>query len=34
MSGARVPAAHKSAFAMEPPVPVGTEFAAAHSTHA
>jgi hypothetical protein len=25
-------AAHKSAFALEPPVPVGTEFAAAHST--
>jgi MFS family permease len=34
ISGARVPAAHKSAFRMEPPVPVGTEFAAAHSTHA
>ena len=30
---ARAPAsvAHKSAFAVEPPVPVGTEFAAAHS---
>ena len=28
------PATHKSAFAVEPPVPVGTEFAAAHSTHA
>jgi hypothetical protein len=26
------PVAHKSAFALEPPVPVGTEFAAAHST--
>jgi MFS family permease len=25
--------APKSAFAVEPPVPVGTEFAAAHSTH-
>ena len=34
ISGARVPAAHKSAFRMEPPVPVGTEFAAAHSTQA
>ena len=33
ISGARVPA-HKSAFMMEPPVPVGTEFAAAHSTQA
>ncbi len=28
------PAARKSAFALEPPVPVGTEFAAAHSTKA
>jgi MFS family permease len=26
------PVTHKSAFAVEPPVPVGTEFAAAHST--
>jgi MFS family permease len=34
ISGARVPAAHKSAFMVEPPVPVGTEFAAAHSTQA
>jgi hypothetical protein len=33
-SGARVPARHKSAFMVEPPVPVGTEFAAAHSTQA
>ena len=29
-----VPDAHKSAFMVEPPVPVGTEFAAAHSTQA
>jgi hypothetical protein len=28
------PVTHKSAFALEPPVPVGTEFAVAHSTHA
>jgi hypothetical protein len=34
ISGARVPATHKSPFMLEPPVPVGTEFAAAHSTHA
>jgi MFS family permease len=34
VSGARVPARHKSAFMVEPPVPVGTEFAAAHSTQA
>jgi MFS family permease len=27
------PVTHKSAFALEPPVPVGTEFAAAHSTN-
>jgi MFS family permease len=32
--GAKVPSTHKSAFMVEPPVPVGTEFAAAHSTHA
>jgi hypothetical protein len=31
--GTRVPAAHKSTFMVEPPVPVGTEFAAAHSAH-
>jgi hypothetical protein len=31
----RAPAsrAPKSAFAVEPPVPVGTAFASAHSTH-
>jgi MFS family permease len=34
VSEARVPARHKSAFMVEPPVPVGTEFAAAHSTQA
>jgi MFS family permease len=28
------PVAHKSSFAVEPPIPVGTEFAAAHSTQA
>ena len=28
------PAAHKNAFALEPPVPVGTEFAAAHAMQA
>jgi len=26
------PVRRKSAFAVEPPIPVGTEFAAAHST--
>jgi hypothetical protein len=28
------PVTHKSAFMVEPPVPVGTEFASAHSTPA
>jgi MFS family permease len=34
ISRAAAPVAHKSAFMVEPPVPVGTEFAAAHSTQA
>ena len=34
MSGARVPAKHKSAYMVEPPIPVGTEFASAHSAPA
>ena len=32
-SRAPPPRARKSAFAIEPPVPVGTKFASAHSTH-
>ena len=32
-SRAPAPQAHKSAFAVEPPVPVSTEFASAHSAH-
>jgi hypothetical protein len=32
-SGRAAPVTHKSAFAVEPPVPVGTELARAHSTH-
>ena len=34
VSRAAPPVTHKSAFMLEPPVPVGTEFAAAHSTPA
>jgi len=34
ISRAAAPVTHKSAFMVEPPVPVGTEFASAHSTPA
>jgi MFS family permease len=34
VSRTRPPVTHKSAFMIEPPVPVGTEFASAHSTPA